>query len=227
MRKRGFTLVEMLVVVGIIALLSAILLPALSSARERGRSAVCASNLHQLGLSISMYTQDSDGFYPRGGDAVDILTDAWKFSEGGQYQNDAAQLRPLTFVLKPYVQNKEIWHCPSDSGYMEDDPSHVLLDAHPTAYDAFGMSYSYRTALTLKRKINLIGYEPAAPFTEHGPSDICVLMDSSGSWHGGTEKAAKRYNVLMADGRVVNQNHAQFKAGWKLLLDPPTPIPTP
>ena len=55
---KKFTLIELLVVIAIIAILAAILLPALNSARERGRSAACISNLKQLGTSLNMYLQD-------------------------------------------------------------------------------------------------------------------------------------------------------------------------
>ncbi|MDB5297113.1 MAG: xcpT 9 [Phycisphaerales bacterium] len=61
---RGFTLVELIVAIGIIALLIAILMPALSRAREAAKRAVCASNLRQLGLAARAFANDHKGRFP-------------------------------------------------------------------------------------------------------------------------------------------------------------------
>ncbi len=63
-RKQSFTLIELLVVIAIIAILAAMLLPALAKAREKARAITCVSNLKNIGLAMNMYMNDSNGFSP-------------------------------------------------------------------------------------------------------------------------------------------------------------------
>lgn len=224
-RTPGFTLVELLVVVGIISLLAALLFPVFLSARAKAREAVCLSNMRQIGNAIILYADDYDELYPYGADPSDQHSDPsiWPPSD----QATIMAMPQLNTVLSGYVHSQQVWRCPADTGFDRLDTwgdSYVNLNARPTMYDAFGMSYLYRTQIALLHETlcDLSGYETTEPCRQHGPSEVNVLMDGNGSWHGtGQDMLNKRYNVLMGDGHVVSQNSAQFYQSWSLSLTDP------
>ena len=100
-----FTLIELLVVIAIIAILAAILLPALNSARERGRSASCINNLKNIGAAIAMYTDDHDG--------VMISYAAAKAADGFWNWN----LQQGNYLPGDEYTVNDIFFCPSITNY--------------------------------------------------------------------------------------------------------------
>ena len=93
--NKAFTLIELLIVIAIIAILSAILFPVFATAREKARQTACASNEKQIGLGLMQYVQDNDKSYPLG-----LVTDrgvGW----AGQ--------------IMPYVKASQVFTCPSDT----------------------------------------------------------------------------------------------------------------
>ena len=102
-RRAGFTLIELLVVVAIIAILAAMLLPALSQARERARQAVCMNNLKQIALAFALYTEDYEGYIP------------WRVQPNGYTW--VTQIAPIYVPVPPYVPNntkRGVFWCPSN-----------------------------------------------------------------------------------------------------------------
>jgi prepilin-type N-terminal cleavage/methylation domain-containing protein len=117
---RGFTLLEVLVVVAIITLLTAILFPVFARARGVSRRTSCTSNLKQLSLATFQYVQDYDDHFPLG------LT-----TEGETPEGQPNFVVALDLVM-PYLQSVQVAVCPSDDA--EPDCDLMLPGAKPSSY---------------------------------------------------------------------------------------------
>ena len=108
----AFTLIELLVVIAIIAILAALLLPALSAAKERARSVQCVSNLRQIGLGMKMYADDANGLYPKSGAII-----PWN-----QVYPDAPTNSWMQQIYH-FTQNTNVYHCPANARFPKDQQS--------------------------------------------------------------------------------------------------------
>jgi prepilin-type N-terminal cleavage/methylation domain-containing protein/prepilin-type processing-associated H-X9-DG protein len=100
--QAAFTLIELLTVIAIIAILAALILPALSRAKESGRSTACLNNLHQTGLALQIYIQDN-------GNRLPVMYDKPADTNGMVFTNATPDL-----VLSNYLGAQKILSCPSD-----------------------------------------------------------------------------------------------------------------
>ena len=116
-RRGGFTLIELLVVIAIIAILMAVLMPALARAREQGKRAACLNNTKSLALAWIMYADENAGRIPRANVTEDpAVKDCWIRKPAGTLPVDApveVQLEALrSGVLFKYVPNAKVFRCP-------------------------------------------------------------------------------------------------------------------
>ena len=119
-RSMAFTLIELLVVIAILGVLAALLMPALSKAQDRSRTAVCASNLRQIGVATTGYVGDYNGFLPA---HTGVTT--WPYSPNWMV------------VLKPYLNSQ--YFCAALGGGMG-SPQITRNIAMCPAYDSHGIS---------------------------------------------------------------------------------------
>jgi len=122
----GFTLIEMLVVAAIISILAGILFPVFSTAREKGRQAVCASNERQIGLAFEQYVQDNDELMPGDITLKDTLPGGWLPWGTAIFPTSDPRVGWAAVVLYPYTRDYRIWNCPSVAGSVLGTAPEVL-----------------------------------------------------------------------------------------------------
>src|SRR5262245_45559618 len=113
-RRRGFTLVELLVVIGIIAVLIGVLLPALSKARASAQALACKSNMRQLVQATQMFTNEQGDYLPKAENNAGPTTLGFANVQGASWGMSWPNFS-WQYVLLKYVGNKkEVFQCPTD-----------------------------------------------------------------------------------------------------------------
>lgn len=147
-RNHAFTLVELLVVIGIIAVMMSILLPALSKSRQAAQRVVCGSNLRQIGVALQNYVTDSRGHLPTVVEPIwfpgaitlntDFTVDPFETLPNGQ------QKYPFAFanVMKSYLKDSRVLICPGAlRSYPEVSPAVSYRFASTNASDGVARTY--------------------------------------------------------------------------------------
>lgn len=139
-RVRAFTLIELLVVIGIIAILIAILLPALSRARESANRSACLSNLRQLGQAFNMYANQFKDHIPLG-----QISDEYQWNYNANFANSTKAFVTHLGVLRDahLLDSPQTYYCPSEA-----DPQwHYATTENPWPFLTAGSPTAHHTRL--------------------------------------------------------------------------------
>jgi prepilin-type N-terminal cleavage/methylation domain-containing protein/prepilin-type processing-associated H-X9-DG protein len=185
--KKGFTLIEVLVVVAIIGILSAIIFPVFSRAREKSRQATCANNLRQIALATQMYSADNNGKYP-----------FWfnEFRESNPLPSNKPGIG-WAVRISPYIKSNAIFQCPTDSVPASDDPDAALIIGQPSFCD-----YGYNLGLSNESESRFGMPTKTIAFQDDLPLPAWSMMHTQDERNPDAMRHSGSANYAFVDGHV-------------------------
>ena len=215
-KQKGFTLIELLVVIAIIAVLMAILMPALNRAREQGKRAMCLNNLKQLSLAWILYADDNDDKIVSGAGGVDRnyngkpeppwVGRCWAsdYGSGGQMPEEQQKEQIREGALWPFVKDIKLYRCPT--GQRGEMLTYAVMDS----MNGYGDGTKER-GLWIKNRMEIRRPDKKAVFIDEGwvtPDSFAVYYRNEQWWDDAPVRHGDGTNVGFADG------HSDYKK-WK------------
>jgi prepilin-type processing-associated H-X9-DG protein/prepilin-type N-terminal cleavage/methylation domain-containing protein len=216
--RTGFTLVELLVVIGVIVLLMGIFLAAIAKARQTANSVSCASNLRQWGMATQMYANENNGFLPRRGQGV-----------GPTFQI----ARPADWfnALPPILRMKRYMDLVGAEGVPRPPGSTLWLCAQASDFDSkYYWSYGMNMALSVweanqnngqPNKITGVGSTATMVLFADAPGNYCSVFPSkSPGGYNPVPRHSNRVNICFLDGHVEGIDPSYIGVGTGLIEHP-------
>lgn len=182
--RSAFTLIELLVVIAIIAILAAMLLPALSSAKDRAVAIACLSNTRQVGLAMTMYAGDNKEYFPLPPvyHAGPPYRNKYGLACGGEWLlRDQVTPNTPAPMLAQYLPNNKVWVCPKRKRGLTYPSATGVWDPSVTGFLSYGFNFCGVFGAVDPNDGNMVNAKPFKASSVAKPSELVAVTDVSGS----------------------------------------------
>lgn len=173
-KKEGFTLIELLVVIAIIAVLMAILMPALNRVKEQGKRATCLSNLKQLTLAWIMYADENNDNLVNGDSGeygIHAKETPWVLSDWGSGLTERQKINAIkNGALWPYTKELRLYKCPTVNTIVRSGSMENILRTYSVADSMNCKDWPDMNAKMIKKRIDI-----------KNPAYMIVFVDDGGT----------------------------------------------